>query len=469
MTLGALDLVTASAHRNQTRALDYVHLTPAQEEWQRFDGPEALWIDGNAVGKSFGLAWMVVQFLRGTHPHLRRRPPVTAMVLGFSWDQMLPLMEKLWLLTPKDEVAEHCGFMEGRGLIGKPPRLVLDKGPGAGSRAVFSTYKAGSRRIAGGQYDLCVLDEPPEERIVGEIRPRLLRRRGFLRIGMTPTPDMPPIEYLLEKVDQGKLPRHNVGLSEAACWPRGFPAPWHWQREIDEYAGGLLEHERAMRIYGDATRVASGRWIPSFVESDHMVDVDLDELVGWYLVVGLDHGTAGGKQCAVLIAVHGRTTDRPQVVYLDEVKARGATTPEEDVEAVLAMLARNGLMYDSVDAWVGDIPAWTRTKRTQVVKSNREFRAELARKLGRTVQQTRKIDEPHKGDQSVSLGCRLVNTLFRRGMARVKRRCKHLRGAFMEFDGDPHHPTKDVLDAGRYATEAAVTSPALRGLLQARY
>lgn len=476
MIQSPLRLAIESSRLATTRAYDYCVLTGPQAEVAASDHPRKVWVDGNAVGKSFGLAWEVISIILGRHPAYKRPRPVRVLVIGTSYEQMVPLMEKLWLLAPKTDLDPSCGFEQGRGITGKPPRLIFTEGPGRGSEILFATYRAGAQRIAGGQYDVVVLDEPPPESMYGEVRPRLLRRRGILLIGFTPVPDMPDVTYIKEKIARKKMEKHNFGLNEQSCWPAGFPAPWHWQEEIDAYAAELLDIERGMRILGDWTPVVTKRLIRDFNEAIHVRD-DIDihrDLPGWKLIVGMDHGTADGKQTAMLVAVWGGNTPRPRVIYLDEEVNDGFTTPEQDAAGVLAMLHRNNLEYDNVDYWIGDVP--TGSRRGDIQKSNRRIQRELARILGRSLTGTKIIIEPTKRTGSLMDGARMMNALFFRRiggedggpdgvpMALVRKCCERFIESLKVFNGDPFHPLKDVFDGGRYATERGISGEVQRVL-----
>lgn len=453
--VGILSLAESSARRVERRGIDYAQLTRPQRAWVELDDPEAYWIDGNALGKSYAAAWEAIQYLRGRHPTKRRRTPVTGLVIGYSYEQMLPLMEKLWALVPKDELHPSVGFTEGRGFIGKPPRLVLLNG----SRIVFATYKAGSKRVAGGQYDFVILDEPPPARILGEARPRVLRKRGWLRVLMTPVPDMPDPKHLKDQIAAG-VRRHTVGLEEASCWPEGYPAPWHYQAEIDAYAETLLGPERAMRLRGSLDPVITGRWVGAYLPERHLRAVPLRELRGWTLTLGIDHGTTGRKQVAVLSAAQGgalvgaRGERRPRLVYLGEAVSDGFTAPEDDARAIRTLLSRWGLQASDVDRWVGDIPTVS-TKR-DIVKSNAALRAAIEAEYGYPI---RHVETADKGPGSLTAGARTLNTLFSRDDCTVDPSCEELSAAFLQFDGGKYHPLKDVFDAARYSGVTGVGGP----------
>ena len=467
--------------------LDLIDLTGPQSEYVDADDPELLWRDGNQIGKSFGLAYLIIQFARGRLRWQTRRGPFKILVISVSYEQIVPLMEKIWELLPKGEIAESVGFEPGRGFTGKPPRIVFRSGPGRGSEIVFGTYRQGANRIAGGTFDLVIMDEPPTESMYGEVRPRVLRRKGLIRVCMTPTPNMPPVDWYRERVEAGIVRELNYGLTESACRPRGYPAPFLYQEEIDAYASSLLDVEREQRIRGAWTALVTGRWLRDFSD-DNVRAIDLRDLAGWTIGIGIDHGTVGRKQCAVLVASTGGGTPRPRVAVIDEEVSDGPTTPEHDAASVLDMIRRNGLLYDSIDFWVGDVA--TGSKRWEVRKSNADLRREIAANLGRRDRDVKMIYPPKKFTGSVFLGLRMMNALAARrldargvpvpirDLARgakgtpcliVDPRCVGFRKACETFAGDDRDPVKDVLDGGRYAIERSVDPRAFLPVLHARY
>jgi len=474
MIRGAASLVQQSLAARDEDDLRYASLTGPQREFVSSDAREAAWVDANQLGKSFALAFDVLHRCRGTHPYIRvRNPPIKCLVIGYSIEQMEPLMERLWTLAPKGELHPKCGYDPGRGITGKPPRLIFNSGPGRGSRILFATYKQGAGRVAGSTLDHAVMDEPPPESIYEEVVPRLLRKQGTMRIGMTPVPGMPDVTWLREKCEAADGTEYfNFGLKPENCWPDGYPAPWLTQEDIDEFAASLPERSRAMRTRGVWDQLVSGAWLSSFDRTKNVRAVRLGDWRNARLVVGLDHGTADGKQCAMLVAVDGGHTERPRVAYLDETVSEGYTTPEHDAVAILEMLGRWRLQYDNVDLWIGDVA--TGSKKYQVRKSNTHVRNEMARQLGKSSRQIKPFAEPVKYASSLSDGMHLLNTLFERvdemGEATtiVDPRCETFIAACEQFDGNKRHQLKDVLDAGRYATECAITGPVVP-ILSARY
>ncbi len=454
----ALTWLAASRERAQRSGLDYVRLTEPQRIVAQDAAQRVIWRDGNQLGKSYFLAWEILHRLRGTHPYkTTHRPPIRALVASVSLEQMMPLMEKLWELAPKDELSHKCGFDPGRGLTGKPPRLVFTSGPGKGSVLSFATYKQGTTRIAGGTYHLVGLDEPPTEQMWGEVQPRLMRQNGDLICTFTPTPDMPDLGWLREMVEAEAVEEHNFGLTEANCWIAGAPRPFKTQEEIDEYAATLLEHERAMRIDGAWEPLTKGAWLTNFSEKNTRSDRPLD---GAYLGVGIDHGAAAGKQAAVLFAAMDRHGRQPRVWWWDETLSDGLTTPAQDAQAILDMLARNGLTMLDVDEWVGDRP--TGESKHHIRKSNKALRIQLCHIAGIPLHRARVIHTPHKWGGSLTYGMRMLNGLFGTvdddgiPIATVHPRCKRFIAFALNFKGDRRDPLKDVGDAGRYIMERTI-------------
>ena len=428
-------------------------------------GSRLLWRAANQVGKSRGLAKKLIHFIRRTGPYADRRPgPVKVMVMSFSREQMVPLHEKLWELLPKDEIGEGVQFEPGFGFRGKPPRILFTSGEAKGSVLIFATYKQGSRRAAGGTFDVVALDEPVEERIWGEIQPRVLHGDpGEIWITFTPTPDSPPLDYLRKMVEDGKVTEMvteltvaNVTLTDGRTLLT--------QEQIDEFSGGLLEVEKDMRLRGGweivTTERALDNWGPHNVGHSRPPE-------GATVAVGIDHGSGSGKQAAAVVAISNANGMEPRVWLLGESVAGGFTTPDMDAQAILDMLRRVGLGYDNVDVWVGDRPSGM--NKFDVRKSNADLQRQMARLIGRPFESTKRIDVPQKWDGSVVSGFRLLNAMMGRrddgaipgdklggGHFQVAGACPKFVAAAMKWKWQKAAPEKDILDAVRYPIEKVV-------------
>lgn len=462
MPRALLSLAREGSRRRREDLLDWARLTTPQKTVAADPARLTLWRDGNRLGKSYAAAWEIVQRARGTHPYLEtHRPPIRVLCVSYSLEQMEPLMAALWALIPKAEIDARNGYDPGRGITGKPPRLVFTDGPGRGSVINFATYKAGSQRVAGGAYHFIVCDEPPTESMYGELKPRILTTRGTLRLYFTPTPDAPPLGWLRDLVDDGVVAEHNFGLSEPNTWPEGAARPLLYQHEIDSEVATWLEVEREMRLNGAWEPVVTGRWLTNFSENNvRPFGVGDSELAGAWLCVGIDHGATAGKQAAMLLAMQNRNGLDARVWWIDEHLSDGYTTPEQDAAAIRAMLRRHGLTVADVDDWIGDRP--TGDSKYLVSKTNRDLLRQIARLEGRPVEDLKRIATPKKWAGSVTHGLRLLNGLFgetdENGKPRgiVHPRCERFRAFCETFQGDRRDPLKDIGDAGRYPVERNV-------------
>lgn len=437
--------------RAELALLNHPRLTIPQAQFAGARDRSLLWVGGNSIGKSWGHAWDLVHFARGTHPWRDvPRGPRKVAVAGASFAQMDPLMEKLWMMLPKGEIHPKLYYAPGQGVKGfKEPVVPFVAGPGAGSVIYLFTYGQGADRIMGFQGHRMSLDEPPPADIYAEARPRLNRYRGELRITMTPTPESPPLEYLRKEIEEQKLAVMKTSYNQANITVHGGLMPWAWksQVEIDEDIAGYLPDERPMREHGDWDPVVAGRWLERITD-DCYVDIPLPE-IRWTLAVGIDHGTRPGRQCATLVAM----SDDGLFFILDEVRVERVTSMDEDAALILEMLARHGLSWEEVDFWVGDRA--TAESYWGAAKSNHDLLRALAAQLRITAREASsrglRITTMWKDRGSMRRGFAAMNTLAAGRRLMVHRRCAAFQRGAKEWAGDPQSPLKDPLDSARYA------------------
>lgn len=468
MTPSALHLADEARARAETVALAHFRPTSAQRRWLGIEDRICLWRAANQVGKSYVQAWDLVAFCRGGHGYRStRKPPVRVLVVSYSWEQMDPLLEKLWQWLPKHEIDPKVRYEPGDGIRGyKNPHIKFVSGPGAGSVIYFATYKQGSKRIAGGSYHLIVLDEPPPESVYGEIRPRINRYDGQIRITLTPTPDSPPLGYLRAKVEAGEIREQQTTLTLDAVTPRGglIERPWMSQEQIDAFVRDCLPVERAMRVEGSWDPVVTGRYLDNY--GPHCLDKSPPP-AGARLAVGIDYGTQAGKQRASLVAISQENDLHPEVWVWDEVGSDGMSTVEQDAAGVLGMLRRNGLTWQDIDVWIGDRSV--EAQKMGVYKSNRLLAEHLAHQVGIPASRFPRIRTPRKFAGSVGWGFRLMNGIMGRthtdgrGHFHVHPRCSVFDGAAKSYRGRKEDAAKDALDTVRYVVESEVRVGAVGG------
>ncbi len=448
--ISAAEAFRRGADRAELALLNHPRLTGPQREFASNGDRFLLWRGGNSIGKSYGHAWDLVHYARGTHPY--RLTPAglrKTLVAGFSFAQMDPLMEKLWMMLPKGEIHPKLYYAPGQGIKGfKEPVVPFVNGPGRGSVIYLATYEQGADRIMGFQGHRLSMDEPPPASLYAEARPRLNRHRGEMRITMTPTPESPPLEYLRKEVQDGKMTDLQTSYNQTNITIHGGLVPWAWKRQadIDEDIGGYLVDERPMREHGDWDPVVAGRWLERITE-DCYTELPLPE-GRWFLCVAVDHGTRPGRQCATLVAMNAAG----ECWIVDEARTETVTTMAEDAANILAMLERAGLRWQDVDHWVGDRA--TSESFWGAAKSNYDLQKELASLLRMTSREVAaqglRFQTMFKDRGSVRRGVALLNTMASRGQLRIRRACAGFEHGAKEWTGDPQSPLKDAIDSARY-------------------
>ena len=472
MSVRDLDVdLTDSREWTERHALDLVRLTEPQREWCSIEDRFAVWSGANGIGKSFAAAVDTIHAVRGTSPWRRGRGPVPVLLIGYSWAQMDPLLQKLWMLLPKDEIDPKIRYVPRQGIRGyKEPVIPFVRGPGAGRVISFATYEQGPQRIMGSQVGRVGLDEPPPEAVWGEALPRVSSAHGEVRATFTPTPDAPDLEYLRELIRQYDRTggRRGVRLMKTSITldgvtPRGglIDRPRLTQQEIDDAIDSYLEDEREMRAHGEWTTLTRGRWVSSFLDAPEPAGHLSEERppAGAFLVVSIDHGAQAGKQAAMVTAYTRRDESEARCWWVAESVAPEATTTEEDAVAIVEMLRACDLKYDDVDMWIGDRSL---DSKYLVAKSNERLRRALAKILDRDYEATKPLIVPFKYPGSVRDGAKLLRGMFKRRLADLRPaglvhpRCIAFRAALLKFAGNKQDPCKDVFDAGRYGPEAAI-------------
>lgn len=441
------------ADRAELALLNHPRLTDPQRAFASSMERFLAWIGGNSLGKTYGHAFDTVHYARGTHP-FRKVPtgPRKLMLAGFSFAQMDPLMEKLWSMLPKGEIHPKLYYAPGQGIKGFKERVIpFIAGPGKGTTIHLATYEQGPARIMGFQGHRFGMDEPPPGRVYAEARPRLNFYRGEMRLTMTPTPESPPLEYLEEEIQLGKVKPMQTSYNEANITVRGglIPFPWKRQVDIDEDIAGYLPDERPMREHGDFHPLVGGRWLER-VTDENFTDAKLPR-GSWFLCVAVDHGTRPGRQSATFAAANAAG----DFWLIDEAHTGTVTTIDEDAANIAAMLERNGFRWEEIDHWVGDRA--TEKSFWGSAKSNKDLQQALAAFYGMSAREaaTRgmRFTTIFKNSGSLRRGCALINTLAYRKRLHIRNACKGFKKFVKEWKGDVQDEIKDPGDSGRYCIE----------------
>lgn len=442
----------------------YTRWTPWQKRFRMDRARKRLVRAANQVGKTWVIVHEIIDLVRGTDPY-RERPwagPINIILISKSLEQLSQdggILEKLWEVLPKDEIDPCVRFVRGKGLRGlKYPAIPFVRGPGAGSVIRIRTYEQDPQSLSGSTVHAVYADEPVPQAIYDELWPRVLSQRGWFTVTFTPTLDMPDQRWLRKLAEGGDFSEHHVPMTPEAAWAEGYVESFLPQDAIDEFARGLPEVTRPLRIGASWEAVATDRWLSAF-DHRHVREISTAEIAGAWLGVGIDHGLVPGKQRAVLLALLNRKDPQNlRAYYLDEVALPDVTTPAIDAKHILEMLARRGLSYRHVDEWVGDRD--TGEGRQLKAKNNQELRIQLLFQSGISTKDdaAQLIHTPQKGDGSVVAGLHLMNAMLAEERMFIDPRCTEFIQAVKVFKGDTRDPMKDVLDAGRYILERGVVS-----------
>jgi hypothetical protein len=294
------------------------------------------------------------------------------------------------------------------------------------------------------------------------------------------TPINRDVGYMKEEVAAGMLHEHHYTLDAANMIPVGQTQPITLadgtpcdQAWIDSVRAEVLEFEAPVLLDGEWEFRSVGRAFHMFDATRHVKPppVAVEEE---HLVAGLDHGgdvireringkrtMLLGRQCAILAVVQrwpGET--HPRVHVLDCVRATRETTPDEDAEAFLEMLRRNGEEWSSLDRVLGDRVHMAGSAKR---KGNRDFQVAMSKRLklrgpDALVPPVRTAKRgTGRGAGSVNQGCRwLMHRMIEPNGFSISPQATGLIEALLHWDLTPNSPWKDPIDALRYALDEEI-------------
>ena len=411
-----------------------------------------------AVGKStVGLA-ECVHLATGTPPAQPGRVAKDIWILCASWSQSVAIQRKLWDLTPKAQVDPKQKYDAVKGFGGHQPSLKFKNG----SLIQIKTTQQGSLNLAGATIDHALFDEPPaSSRVFAEVLKRVQARSGS--VSLTLTPIGTDCGWIKDLVEAGKIHDLHYYLSPEnlihvkSKLPRRLPDGTICdQAWIDKIRSESLPWEEPIVCDGLWEGRLVNRLFDVFNTERHVIKTIPK---GTYdILLGIDHGTARGKQAAILaFYLPPESKDGyPKVIVADEYRPQGATTPEQDADGILGMLKRNGVAWSEVDHATGDRPVGSRDSADR--KGNFDLEDQIAKRLNLRSRESLKprIKSAKRGkDHGVGAPDRswkwIRNQLLRPGHFQVMHHCVALIESFERWQGQKEDPLKDLLDATSYA------------------
>lgn len=465
----ALEVVEAAedlADHCEARPLEHLRWTPPQQSLLVEQSLRALLRTGNQFGKTWaGLAEVIYRCL-GRHPFKRVRPaPIEAWIITTSWPQSLAIQGKLWALLPKEELVVGTEFDPVTGFRGLNPVVEFRNG----SIIRIKTSGQGGLNLASATIHFVLADEPlPSARIYQEVERRLMRTGGALFQTMTPV--NAPVDWVRDLVDEGKIRDLHFKMEPANFIPVGSSRPLTVELDTGEVVpmdAAWIERQRASVLSYEAPVILDGEWefravervFENFRPDLHVVRDLLRSAVAprgeVQLALGLDYGEEALRTCGVEVYVDASSGEHPRVYVVGEYAPETATTTDMDAEGVLAMLARNGDTWSSLDHAHGD-KRYTDASGRITKKSNKDMLAAIERRLqvaaGLRPQLRGAKRGAGRGTGAKWRGIRWINeAMLRPGHFYVDASCAWLIHALQTWKGGDAELEKDILDALRYA------------------
>ena len=336
--------------RSHNDPMTYFVPTRPQQQWINDPSPIKLLLGGNQTGKTASACFLLLAHCLGRHPTLKTDPPpIEAWLITHSHEQSRTIQQKLYDLTPKQELHESCEFVRGKGFRGMAPVVRFKNG----SIIRIKTANQGLG-LASATANLVVIDEPVPMDVFNECLARTLRGgkaggRGTLAQSMTPVGGV-DVSYMEEMVDEGKVSVTRARLTVEDTTPIGL-RPLLTEKQIKGITNSFLPIDREARINGSFHVAPLGIIFTHF--NEHMIS-DLPPPVGgqYEFSIGIDHGSRPNSQVVVLCAIDTKDTNKPKVYVLDEYVA-GEAPPEAHVRGILTMLEKHSIPPNRC-RWTGD-------------------------------------------------------------------------------------------------------------------
>jgi hypothetical protein len=363
------------AHR--TRRVDYRANLPGQEEFLNATEKKVIWFGHNGGGKTEALARRFVRVCEGADPICQLGKTLLTCLLvvtGYDAASARDFADQLFELMPEGLVAQvEIGddgapvsraspwYGRGKGFRGRPPRLVVQRGPMRGTVLNIATLGAGELAAAGITADLILVNEPITRDLFEELATRdRAQALGFLWYVLTPIPGAPSQTWIPEIVEgleeaDGAVRFIQTKLTEGALvFPSGRPLE-NWEKKTLPRIKSWSSASRAMRMGESLEPILDDAFFGD-VWRDDLVVSSVPPGINYYLVGNLDHGLKEGRMRLGVTAYHVTGPRRARrLVGYDILDLRG-TSANLDAMARLFLdeCERRSIDLADIDAWVGD-------------------------------------------------------------------------------------------------------------------
>ncbi len=196
-----------------------------------------------------------------------------------------------------------------------------------GGVVLFKTVDQGARSFQADAWDLCWFDEDPEDQACfNEARMRLVDKRGFCYVTMTPLRGLTWIwERFVRDPEPGTLCK----------WIHGEDNPHIPRDELEQILKSYGPHERAARARGEFT-VLEGRVYQDWRRGLHVVE-DVDVQDHWTRYASIDFGTRNPFCCLMAVV-----DPKDDTLYILDEHYRSEWTLSRHAGAMREMFKEHG-------------------------------------------------------------------------------------------------------------------------------
>ena len=476
--------------------LEANHASKDLEPWQQVDllpGQHAVLHDPaplrlfrgpqQALGKTWCGALDLIGHSTGLHPwcpEVVSPQAIHAWVVCGTKEQSIAVQQKLWDLLPKHRLHPETRWDDLRGFPGHYPGFRIRHVSGGWSRVAIKTSRMGGLALSSASLTYAWFDEPPiNQRVFSEVHKRLLKAGRYARLLMTMTPINAPVEWLRLEVEEDK----HLGISDHQhrLVPEELVPVTNSSRPIvladgTECGPEWVKAQRAQTMLHEVPVVCDGEFRLGSVGAVFTSFGDANITTGGItgrrnVLLGVDYGLRVFAQCFLLVAVdwpEGKGRD-PRVLVLDEEVGSGDTTDDDDAEAVIRLLSRHGIKWQSLKSAYGDNPHYRPGRYTLAKKSNQRLMRAIRRhpkkgQIGlRKASMVPEIRPAKRGacaqGGAVQHGARWLHRLMLQpGRFQVHARCEETIASLKAYDLMPNTDESHLVDALRYALRDIIYS-----------
>ena len=369
----------AALHR--ARPADYRADLPGQAEFMGATERRVVWFGFNGGGKTEALVRRCIQVFEGTDvicAGVTRSLVMLLCVTGYDAVSCRDFARQLHEMAPAgllaqvdiDERGNPIGrasewYGPAKGFRGRPPRLVVQRGPMRGTTLNITTMGSGQGAAAGGTVDLVLVNEPINEAMLEELASRDRNwALGYLWYVLTPIPGAPSQRYLERGDDNGPGLCERWGATcrfirteltrDALVLPSGRRLePW---AKTEARISGWSPSTRPMRMGISLEPLLEAGYFAEVWDPARHVLKALPSGLSLWLVGSIDHSFRSGRVAVGVTAysVSGAIGSRRLVGY-DHLDLLGDGIDYDVVaDQFLQALESVGIPLEAIDEWVGD-------------------------------------------------------------------------------------------------------------------